>query len=104
MDEKKTIRVHRVGSISFGCVLVVFGVLCLLHGLIPAFSYQLIFHLWPCVLIILGIEVLAASAKSTTKFVYDKTAVVLMFFVTIFAMCLAGLDFTMEHCKYWIQI
>lgn len=104
MDEKKTTRVHRVGSITFGCVLVVFGVLCLLHGFLPALTYEFIFHLWPCVLIFLGIEVLISSVHGTTKFVYDKTAVVLLFFVTFFVMCLASVDFAMEHSGCWVQI
>lgn len=104
MDEKKTIRVHRVGSITFGCVLVLFGVLCLLHGFLPALTYEIIFHLWPCVLILLGIEVLISSARGTTKFVYDKAAVVLLFLVTFFVMCLASVDFAMEHSGYWIHI
>lgn len=101
MDEKKTIRVHRVGSITFGCILVIFGVLFLLHRFIPFLDYQMIFHLWPCMLIVLGIEVLAASAKGTAKFVYDKTAVILMFLITFFVMGIAWADFMMEHAGYW---
>lgn len=104
MDEKKTIRLHRVGSVTFGCVLVVFGILCLLHGFLPAISYEIIFHLWPCILIFLGIEILIASAKGTTRFVYDKTAVILLFIVTFFVMAMASVDFAIEHSNTWIDI
>ena len=104
MDEKKTIRVHRVGSVTFGSVLVVFGILCLLHGFLPAITYEIIFQLWPCILIILGIEVLIASAHGTVRFVYDKTAVILLFIVTFFVMVMAGIDFAIEHSSPWIQM
>ena len=104
MDEKKTIRIHRVGSVTFGCVLVLFGCLCLLHGLLPFISYEVIFHLWPCILIFLGIEILVASARGTTQFIYDKTAVILLFIVTFFVMGMASIDFAIEHSATWIHI
>lgn len=104
MDEKKTIRVHRVGSVTFGCVLVVFGILCLLHGFLPAISYKIIFQFWPCILIFLGVEILIAQARGTTRFVYDKTAVILLFIVTFFVMGMAGLDFAIEHSIAWIEV
>ena len=104
MEEKKTIRIHRVGSITFGSVLVIFGILFLLHGLLPVFTYQLIFKLWPCILILLGVEVLLSSARGTTRFVYDKTAILLTIVLTFFTICLAFLDCALEHGGGWIQI
>lgn len=104
MEEKKTIKIHRVGSVTFGSVLVVFGMLCLLHGFIPAISYEVVFHLWPCILIILGIEILIASARGTTQFIYDKTAVILLVIVTFFVMGMASIDFAIEHSGVWFRM
>lgn len=95
--EKRKARVHRVGTITFGLVLVLFGCLFLMRLFLPQIDYQFIFRLWPCTLICLGIEVLMASADKEAVFTYDKTAVMLMVILVIFAMGMAGMDFIMEH-------
>ena len=54
MQEKQIIHIHRVGSVTFGLVLVVMGVLCLLRLIFPLLDYELIIRLWPVVFICLG--------------------------------------------------
>lgn len=86
---EKKIRVHRVGSITTGMAMIVFGVLFILHGCFGLMSYKLIFKLWPFILVGLGIEVLFSNIADW-KFVYDKAAIFLLIFVTFFAVCMAG--------------
>lgn len=88
--------VHRVGTVTFGCCLILFGVLFLSRLFIPAFPIDFVFRLWPCMFIILGIEVLLANAGKNAEFVYDKTAIVLMVVLFFFAVCLAGCEKLME--------
>ncbi|MBQ8821710.1 MAG: hypothetical protein IJZ82_03640 [Lachnospiraceae bacterium] len=95
MDKVK--YVHRVGTVTFGCCLILFGVLFLSRLFIPAFPIDFVFRLWPCMFIILGIEVLLANAGKNAEFVYDKTAIVLMIVLFLFAMCLAGCEKLMEQ-------
>ena len=45
MQEKQSIRIHRVGTVTFGLVLVILGVLCLLRLIFPVVDYELIFRL-----------------------------------------------------------
>ena len=40
-------RVHRVGTVTFGVVLILFGILFLLHLFFPVLEYRFIFRLWP---------------------------------------------------------
>lgn len=54
----QTRRSRRVGSVTAGLGMIVFGVLFLLHSLFGIMSYQMIFSLWPMILIGLGIELL----------------------------------------------
>ena len=100
-DEKRTgkemRRVHRVGTLTFGLVLILFGCLFLAHLFFPALDYVTIFRCWPCVLVCLGVEVLAASADKHAVFTYDGAAVFLMVLLVGFAMCMAGADFVMQH-------
>ena len=54
----ETVRTHRVGTLTAGLSFITFGVLFLLHLFINAISYDLIFKLWPFIIIGLGIELL----------------------------------------------
>lgn len=97
-------RVHRVGTVTFGLVLIVFGILFLARLFYPAMSYVMIFHLWPCILIILGIEILLANRQNGVRFVYDKTAIFLTLVLVCFAMCMGGIDYCIEHANNYIYI
>lgn len=97
MQEKQTIRTHRVGTITFGIVLVIMGSLCLLRLFFPVLDYELIFRLWPCVFICLGIEVLFSSCKPDRRVVYDGAAIFLLVLLVLFAMGMAGMDLIFEH-------
>ena len=78
MDENvKEVRTHRVGSITLGSALVLFGILFLVHLFVPVLTYEIIFHIWPCIFILLGIEILLANRKKNVEFVYDGKAVFL---------------------------
>ena len=97
--ERQTIRIRRVGSVTFGVVLIVTGILFLVHLFFPALDYVMIFRLWPVILILLGGEVLLGcrhktyeildekgNRKEQQKTVYDVTAIFLTLVLTCFAM------------------
>lgn len=92
-------RVHRVGTITFGMMLILFGGLFLAHLFLPALDYLTIFHCWPLILVCLGIEVLAASMDRHTAFTYDKAAVFLMVLLVVFSMCMAGADIMLRYAE-----
>jgi hypothetical protein len=87
----QVIRTHRVGTITTGFALIASGVLFGIHTFLDVVSYEMIFRLWPVILISLGLEVLAANF-SEEKIVYDKGGVALMFLVMFFAMGMACAD------------
>ena len=110
---EKQIRVRRVGSFTFGIVLILTGALFLVHIFFPAFNYYLIYRFWPVILILLGIEVLAGTrhknyevvdekgkVKEQSKLVYDVPAILLMVVLTGFTMCLALVDWVYETEMY----
>ncbi|MCI8996954.1 MAG: hypothetical protein HFI30_14970 [Lachnospiraceae bacterium] len=102
-DEKeKHIRVRRIGSITFGGMLVAFGLMFLIHVFVPALSYAWIFRLWPIVFISLGVEVLAAGIhRGREEQIYDGMAIFLMAVLVLFSMGMAVLDMAIRY-EGWI--
>ena len=71
-------RPRRVGSVTFGLTLVLFGVLFLIHIVVPTLHYEMIFQFWPVVFVLLGVEILVENHKSNAeqcRFVYDFPAI-----------------------------
>jgi uncharacterized membrane protein HdeD (DUF308 family) len=93
---EKQMRTHRVGSITAGICLIVFGSLFLLSVFTDVLSYACILKLWPLALIGIGVELLVSNC-SNRKFVYDKAAVALLFLLLIFAACMAGADMCITY-------
>lgn len=86
-------KMHRVGTVTLGIMLVVFGILFLIHMVIPTLRYEFIFKLWPIMLIALGVEVILANLKSEKiTFLYDKGAVLLMIIICFFSMTMATVE------------
>ena len=105
VNEKETMdqhpkysRTHRVGSVTTGLSLIVFGILFVVHMFTGIMSYEMIFRLWPFMIIGLGVELLISNYL-TDKIVYDKAAIFLMIMTSFFAMCMAGADLFFQYFK-----
>ncbi len=96
-------KTHRVGTITLGTMLVIFGILFLLKLFLTGLSYEVIFRLWPIIFIALGGEILLANVKQK-QLVYDKTAFVLIVILSFFAMGMAVVDFCMTTAIYNLRI
>lgn len=96
MGETKSVKMHRVGTFTVGILLVLFGTLFLLHLFVPEVSYYIIFQFWPCIFILLGLELLYASRRSE-EVIYDTGAIFLVIVMAVFAMGMAGADLVIHH-------
>lgn len=92
----ETARIHRVGTVTTGIVFIAFGVMFILHLFVNVISYDVIFKLWPLILVGLGVEVLLSNLRPD-NLVYDKGAIVLMFILAFFAMGMAGADMVFQY-------
>ena len=110
--EKQTIRVRKVGAVTFGIVLIVTGVLFLLKIFLPGLDYGVIVHFWPVILIGLGIEVLLGcrwkpfeirnemgQLVEQSKVVYDVPAILLTIVLTGFSLCMGIMDVVLIHAQ-----
>ena len=97
-----TYRTHRVGSVTAGFSMIVFGILLLSHSVFGFADYQLIFSFWPMILIGLGLELLLSNFMEK-KIVYDKTAVVLMIIMVFFAIGMAVAEICLEATELYLS-
>ena len=95
-----TYRIHRVGSITTGISMVVFGILCIMQHFVNVLDYSVILSLWPLIVIGMGVEILLSSS-SNRQFVYDKASVFLLFVMSGFAMCMAIAEWSVYHWGQW---
>lgn len=97
-------RQRRIGAITLGGVLILYGVLFFIHMFIKEISYHLIFRMWPIVFFALGIEVLVAAVRwKDSQFKYDFAAIIIICVLLVFAMGMAGMDwmYTNRIAEYY---
>lgn len=97
-------RTRRVGSLTCGTLLILFGVLFILHMLIPAVTFTFIFKLWPLILIFLGIEILLSNIRKTEqKLTYDTGAIFLVIILAFFSLGMGVAEFCISHAPMYIS-
>ncbi len=90
--------IRRVGTVTLGIVLVVFGLIFISRMFITGLSYQFILNLWPVILIMLGIETLIYAFRfKEEKIHYDVGAFIIIFLMSIFSIVMASFEFIIEH-------
>lgn len=93
---------RRVGTVTLGGVLILYGIVFLLHTFVEGLSYYLIFQMWPVIFIVLGIEVLFAAFRwKEQEFKYDFAAILIICTLLVFAMGMAGMDWMYTHGYIW---
>ena len=95
---KGMLKGRRVGTLTSGIVLVVFGVMFLLRVVNTNINSSLIASLWPLILVLLGVEIILAyiiNKEETMK--YDFSAIILVIILAFFAMGMGGVEFIITH-------
>ncbi|MCR1975984.1 DUF5668 domain-containing protein [Clostridium sporogenes] len=92
---------RRVGTLTAGIILVVFGVMFLLRLVTDNINISLIASLWPIILVLLGMEIiLAYIINKEEKMKYDFGAIILVIVLVFFAMGMGVAEFVITH---WAQ-
>lgn len=101
-------RQRRIGTITLGVSLVLFGILFMIRIFGGILNYTLIFHLWPLILVALGMEILYYNCLVPEKAgTYDFAAIIILIMIVFFAMCMAGFDMVLTNMpkniwdKWW---
>lgn len=94
------IKGRRVGTFTTGLVLVMFGVMFLLRLIYPGIHYLKIASLWPIILIILGIEIIAYYLINKEEIIkYDFGAIILIILISFFAMGMGCMEYVITHLE-----
>jgi hypothetical protein len=89
---------RRVGTFTAGLVMIAFGSLFILRNFYAELNLDLIFSLWPVILVLLGLEIIVAYiVNNNDKIRYDGAAILLTLTLSFFAMCMAGVEFVIKH-------
>ncbi|AVQ39390.1 hypothetical protein C7M56_12160 [Clostridium botulinum] len=89
---------RRVGTLTAGIILVVFGVIFLLRLVTANINIYLIASLWPIILVLLGIEIIVAYIiNKEEKMKYDFGAIILVIILVFFAMGMGVAEFVINH-------
>jgi uncharacterized membrane protein len=92
------IKGRRVGTFTAGIVLVVFGMMFLLRLVSPNINYLTIASLWPLVLVLLGIEIIAGYIINKEEIMkYDLSAILLIIMLSCFAMGMGCMEYVITH-------
>lgn len=99
--EKVAVKPRRVGTVSIGVSMVTFGIMFLLCSVFKVLAYEIVFALWPVILIAYGTELLVFSFVKG-KLIYDKGAVFIMILLMLFAVGMAGVDVCFKVADYFL--
>jgi hypothetical protein len=94
-------RTRRVGTLTLGTTLIVFGILFMIRIFSNLLSYRFLMKLWPVIFIFLGCEILFYFFQNKEeKVTYDAAAILIIILLSFFAMGMAGAEFLMNHAQY----
>lgn len=89
---------RRVGTLTAGTVLIIFGILFLLRLVFPAINFSIIASLWPIILILLGVEILISyRVNKEEKIKYDTGAIFLVIVLSFFSMGMALVELAIKY-------
>lgn len=101
--EVQIMHTRRVGSITCGISLIVFGIMFLISPFLDKINYSFILHFWPIILIGLGVEILAANRHcrndENCSLKYDKGAIIMMIILMLFAACMGTAEFYLKYAE-----
>ena len=89
---------RRVGTLTAGIALVMFGVMFLFRSFINSINILQIASLWPLILVSVGIEIIVAYIiNKEEKMQYDFSAIILVAILVLFAMGMGGAEFIITN-------
>lgn len=98
---EKTTR--KVGTLTLGVSLITFGIAFICKLFISAMSYEILFKLWPIILIMLGIETIMSYVKNDPeKLKYDGISILLIVLLSVFSMGMACCDVILTYMSSYI--
>ena len=96
VQETRPVKERRVGTFTFGAVLVICGVLMLVSMFFPRLDLTLALKLSPLILVSLGVEVLLAGRRAG-KLRYDWVGMVLCFVLVTAALVFFGIAWCLVY-------
>jgi predicted membrane protein len=97
MEKEEKLKNKRVGSITFGIMLIVFGITFFIQSVFKIDVAKYVSMFWPIIFILLGIEILYYNTKSDIIVKYDIKGTIFLFIIICFGMMIGFLDYCMNE-------
>lgn len=95
----------RTGTITLGISLIGLGVLFLVHQFFPFLTYQILMMVWPCILILLGLEILVSYILGKdSPLQFDGVSIFLTILLTLFSLGMAAVDFGLQYAEKFYNL
>lgn len=96
-------RGRKVGVLTLGVTLIVFGILFIMKTIFANTSFLFILKLWPIILILFGCEILISyiiNKEDTYKF--DGASVAILIIMAFFSMMMASAEVILSNIDRYI--
>lgn len=97
-SEKKTVR--RIGSFTFGIMLILIGLNILLETITTLDLFRFTLSLWPIVFILLGIETLYFTNKKNVELKYDFLGILTIFVILFLGIIFSTINYGINKVLY----
>lgn len=97
MEKEEKLKNKRIGSITFGVMLIVFGITFFIQSVFNLDAAKYVSMFWPIIFILLGIETLYYNAKSDIIVKYDIKGTIFLFIIICFGMIIGFLNYCMNE-------
>ena len=102
-EKNKEKPIRRVGTFTFGWVMIVTGIVMILGLFFPKADLRTVLRLSPVILISIGVEVLLGS-RGSSRLKYDWAAMLLCFTVVCAAMGMYAVAWAMLYHPGWVHL
>ncbi len=100
LENKKQIKVKKVGRLTFGITLILLGISVFIQSIVSLEILRYVLMMWPLIFISLGIEVIYYSKKEQIDLKYDVWGIILIFIILTSVTIFSAINYGVNKLLY----
>lgn len=98
--ESSNTTVRRVGTYTFGIMLVMFGITLMLGTFTKLDVMKYVFMFWPSIFILLGIEIIISARQKNVAIKYDILGMIMVISIIFFGSIFGVINYGVNKIIY----